>query len=185
MKIDEEIAKSVKKRSHMVWNDRKDELLLREVLLFEPYKYKARTKERGNAWKVIAENLSQLDSEQFQADQRSVRERFGILKTRYQNKTREELKASGIAPEFDKIMDAMEDISEKIKEYEKVHAEQDSQQSEKIEKEANAASDMRMKALETFSESKKRKELTTEAGGEDTEKKAKKLKVLELIPYNT
>ncbi|XP_057296297.1 uncharacterized protein LOC130625262 [Hydractinia symbiolongicarpus] len=71
-------------------------------------------------------------------------------------------------------MDAMEDISEKIKEYEKVHAEQDSQQSEKNEKEANAASDMRMKALETFSESKKRKDLTTEAGGEDTEKKAKK-----------
>ena len=61
--------------------------------------------------------VDNFDSQQFKVDQRAVRERFGILKTRFEAKTREELKASGIAPGKDKITDALEDIIEKIKEY--------------------------------------------------------------------
>ena len=83
----------------IVWTDHKDDLLLREILLFEPFKFKPHTKERGNAWKMVGDNLNQLDSEQFKVDQRGVREKFGILKRHLEAKTREELKASGIAPE--------------------------------------------------------------------------------------
>ena len=75
---------------------------------------------------MVADNLNQLDSGQFKVDQRALCKRFRIFKTCFEAKTQEELKAS-IAPEKDKIMDALEDIIEKIKEYEKLHAERNAQ----------------------------------------------------------
>ena len=44
----------------MAWNDQKDKLLCREILLFEQHKFKARTREKGNSWKAIADNLNSL-----------------------------------------------------------------------------------------------------------------------------
>ena len=163
---------STKKRSIMIWTEDKDDMLLREVMLFEPFKFKPRTKERGTAWKAIADNLNKYDSALFKVDQRSVRERFGILKARVESKNREELGATGIAPDVTAVDQAMEDIIERIKEYEKQHEEEDSSKIEKNEKEKEAAADMRLKALETFSVSKKRREATTsEADGVPKEKK--------------
>ena len=60
----------------MVWNDNKDEMLCREVLLFEPYQFKPRSHERGNAWKAIAENLNASVTCSFKVDARSVREAY-------------------------------------------------------------------------------------------------------------
>ena len=62
----------------MVWTETKDELPCREVLLFEPYQYKIRTKERGNAWTAIADSLNELRSHSFQVDQRAVRDKNEI-----------------------------------------------------------------------------------------------------------
>ena len=45
----------------MVWDDQKDELLCRDILLLEPYKFKARTREKGDLWKAISDNLNSLD----------------------------------------------------------------------------------------------------------------------------
>ena len=47
-------------------------------------------------------------------------------------------------------MDALEDIIEKIKAYEKLHAEGESTQTKKNEKEVPATSEMRVQALETL-----------------------------------
>ena len=58
----------------------------------------------------------------------------------------------------------MEDIIEKIKEYDKLHAEGESNQTENNEKLVAAASEMRLQALETFSDSKKRKEVAAIEG---------------------
>ena len=63
----------------MVWTDVKDELFCQEILLCEPYKFKARTKERGNVWKIIANNLNIMADENFAVDQRAVRERFTLI----------------------------------------------------------------------------------------------------------
>ena len=41
----------------MVWDEIKDDMLCREVLLLGPYLFKPRTRERGNAWESISENL--------------------------------------------------------------------------------------------------------------------------------
>ena len=62
----------------MVWNDNEDEMLCREVLLFEPYQFKPRSHERENAWKAIVENPNASVTCSFKVDARSVRER-GLL----------------------------------------------------------------------------------------------------------
>ena len=100
----------------MVWNQEKDEMLCKEVLLFEPYKFRPRprTKERGNAWKCIAENLNDIRTKNFKVDARAVRERFSVIKAHYEAKTREELAASGISPELTPADQAIEDILEQI-----------------------------------------------------------------------
>ena len=61
-------------RSIMVWTKEKDELLCREVLLLEPYKFKARSRGRGSAWKEISEALisGSTDVLYFKADARVV-----------------------------------------------------------------------------------------------------------------
>ena len=66
----------------------------------------------------------------------------------------------------------MEDIIQKIKEYEKLHAQGESTQTEKNEKEVAATSETRLQALETFGESKKKKLLALRA--KHSEEKCKK-----------
>ena len=62
----------------MVWNSAKDELLCSEILLMKTYQYKARSRERGNAWKQITDALNLISTENtyFRVDYRAVRERF-------------------------------------------------------------------------------------------------------------
>ena len=127
-------------------------------------------KKGGNAWKHISENLNQIRSEQFKVDQRAVRERFGVLKAHTEAKNREELIASGIAPECTPVEQAVEDILEQMKECEKHFEEEENTKNGKSENEKRAAEEMRLKAMETYAESKKRK------GSEENEEKDIKLK---------
>ena len=41
----------------------------------KPYKFKARTKERGNVWEIIANNINIMANKNSAVDQRGVRER--------------------------------------------------------------------------------------------------------------
>ena len=59
----------------MTWSKMKDEYLCHEILLFEPYKHKTRTKERRNA---IADSLNEVTDMNFKVDARPVRERFTL-----------------------------------------------------------------------------------------------------------
>ena len=60
----------------MVWTKEKDELLYREVTLLEPYKFKARSRDRGSSWKEISEALNSgpTDELYFKADALAARE---------------------------------------------------------------------------------------------------------------
>ena len=101
----------------MVWNDQKDDSLCKEILLFEPYHYKIRTKEKGNAWTAIADSLNEIKSQNFQVDQRAVRDRFNTLKSQYASKMKYEETASGISvEERTPVEQALEDILAKEKE---------------------------------------------------------------------
>ena len=98
----------------MAWNDQKDELLCREILLFEPYKFKARTREKGNSWKAMADNLNSIDG--FKVDARAVRERDGVIKAHFEAKKKEEKRASGINPEVTPLDTALEELIERERE---------------------------------------------------------------------
>lgn len=146
-------------RTMMVWNDIKDELLCREILLLEPYKFKARSRERGNIWKQIAEHLNEVSNDDifFKVDNRAVRDRFNILIAHYNEKMKEQEKASGISPEPTPLDEALESILDRMKiaeeELEKASKENEANDKKEVEK----AEEMRKKAMETFSESKARK----------------------------
>ena len=45
-------------RSAMEWSEDQNLALVREILITEPYRFKARTTERGKVWQQIADNPS-------------------------------------------------------------------------------------------------------------------------------
>ena len=97
---------------NIFWNyyfrdEKKIDMLCREVLLFEPYQFKPRTSERGNVWKansdrgnvwkVISNNLLASKTVNFKVDARAVRERLlNVVIPRHKVKTKEQLAASRI-----------------------------------------------------------------------------------------
>ena len=92
--------------------------------------------------------------------QRSVRERFSLLEKRYKDKVRKEERASGVE---ESPTDALlEEIIEKSKVSEFDFEQQSIEESAKVEVEKCTAEDMRQKALETLSETMKRKEESSE-----------------------
>jgi len=147
----------------MVWDNNKDEILCREVLLFEPYQFKQRSRERGNAWKAIADSLIASIPLNLKLDARAVRERVGVIVARYKQKDRDELAASGISPNHTTLDDALQEISQKMDEAEKLHDQTTQQNLQKVQQEAKKAQEMRQTALETLGETTKRKSEDSEA----------------------
>ena len=70
----------------MRWTKDHDLILLKEILLFEPYSQKRGSPERGRVWEQIAESLNgqREDKILFEVSQRSVRDRFNALKNNCQ-----------------------------------------------------------------------------------------------------
>ena len=69
----------------------------REVEYINPFKFKERTKERGEAWEDVAANLKKHG---FEVTKRSVRDKYKSLKDSVTKRNSKELKESGISPEF-------------------------------------------------------------------------------------
>jgi len=60
-------------------------MLAGEILLCEPFKYRAGSKERGSAWSQIANNLNTHPG--FTVSQRAARDRFSILEKKAKRQT--------------------------------------------------------------------------------------------------
>ena len=80
----------------------------------EPYKFKARTREKGNLWEAIADNLNSLDG--FKVNARTVRERYGVILAHFEAKEKEEKVTSGINPEVTPLDTALEELTERERE---------------------------------------------------------------------
>ena len=102
--------------------------------------------------------------------QRSVREKFEKLYSEFREREREEKLASGVDVEYDDIYRALTEIHERILEYEEEKKVKDT-------KEKQTAAEMRKKATERLSVTKKRNQTDT-AGSDDSEEEvsAKKRK---------
>ena len=95
-------------------------------------------------------------------DIRAVRERYGILERKFKCKTREEINASGISiqepDEFDVMMEEIIGLFESNEEL------REKEKEEKCENEKSLAEYMRLKALETIAETRKRKSESDDDG---------------------
>ena len=127
--------------------------LCREAGFINPFQYRERTKERGQAWDTIAVNLQKHG---FNVTKRSVRDRYKLLKEQVLKRNREEAKASGIAPE---LTGAEAEVIEVIEDLLEVENDTKGQQAEiqldEKKKELDGV-EMRKRCLETFSETNKR-----------------------------
>ena len=56
----------------MTWTPEKDEALCKQIILMEPFRFRPRTKESGNAWSQVADDLKQIKSLNMNVDQRAV-----------------------------------------------------------------------------------------------------------------
>ena len=152
----------------MVWTESHDILLCREILVKNPFTYKKSSPQRGQIWQEIATNLSHIREPNFKVDldQRAVRERYKLLSNKLRRKLNDEMKASGI----DTDMSEVEDMVEELIELEDASLEQQRlhqvEQQKKVEEDKENSNDMRVKAMESLGETKRRKG--------DEEKKGKK-----------
>ena len=152
----------------MVWTESHDILLCREILIKNPFIYKKRSPQRGQVWQQIAINLSHIREPNFKVDlgQRGVRERYKLLSNKLCRKLNDEMKASGI----DTDMPEVEDMVEELIQLEDASLEQQRlnqvEQQKKVEEDKENSNDMRIKAMESLGETKRRKG--------DEEKKGKK-----------
>lgn len=133
--------------------------MCREVLVVEPFRFKIRSPEGGQAWESLAEKLNAMSSlsPKFRVTARSVRDRYNLLTKKMQAKLKSEEKASGITVESSELDCALEEILEKEKAAKEKLESEDEIKKKAVENEKAAAEDMRKQALERMGETAKRK----------------------------
>ena len=131
-----------------------------------PFTYKKSSPQRGQIWQEIAINLSHIREPNFKVDldQRAVRERYKLLSNKLRRKLNDEMKASGI----DTDMSEVEDMVEELIELEDASLEQQRlhqvEQQKKVEEDKENSNDMRVKAMESLGETKRRKGVEEKKG---------------------
>ena len=142
----------------MVWLGTHDVLLCREILHIQPWKHRTGSPERKSCWDEISTILNSLDEPYFKLTPRSVRDRYALIVKKFKSKQNEENKASGISPEMTELDEALQDIIERFNEADlardKESAEKKSKQAEDLIK----AQEIRNQSLETFGDTRKRKD---------------------------
>ena len=154
----------------MAWSERKDILLMREIGAQGVFDYKAGSRERGNAWQVVADNLNQHEG--FEVTARSVRDRFSTISKKQKAKNAKDLKATGEGgaepTENELLIEELNQLSEDSERKSVQHT-----QAVKVtaEAERQKATEIRQKAMESMGESRKR---LAEGDGEKREKKQRR-----------
>ena len=153
----------------MEWSEKKDIIPCHEVLQLEAYREKEKTVYRAQAWEKIAYNL--YKGAELEVNKRSLRDHYMVLVEKFKKKILQELKARGISPEPTKLDRLLDEIIESAEVCEQSKDEVDDNGREKIRKEQEQAKDIRLKAMERPSETKK---WSLSDGDEENQPKAKK-----------
>ena len=152
----------------MYWTEEHNIILCRDVLFENPYKYKKGSPQRSETWRKIVDILNKCATPQFNVDHRAVRDHLNVLVNKHKKKIRAEERASGISPdepsELDELIQQIIALEES--------APTDTCSKDKAEKDDRAkAEDVRMKAMERLSQTKKRE---LEEDGEDKPKRRRR-----------
>lgn len=141
----------------MEWTMECDIVYCREIVMVNPFQSKKGSLERGALWTQIASNLNALVSPKFIVTQRSVRDHLVVLQKRYQKKMGKEERESGTSPEKTELDILIEEIFE-AEEIGEAEQEEASRMRQEINDQEKAkADDIRLTAMETLSETQKRK----------------------------
>ena len=142
----------------MQWSNEHDLVFVKELILYEPWRYRQGSLERGQIWKRISEALNSMEKPKFKVTDRSIRDHLNVLMKKFRKKENEERKASGIELDEESELDkAMRDIIELFDDHEKQQLEENQQKKEKAAAEASQAEEFRLNSLETFGQTRKRK----------------------------
>ena len=168
----EEIDPHNEPKELFIWKKDHEQCFVRELLLIEPYMHKPKSTERGQSWRLLMENLNKLEKPKFRVTVRSVRDRFTKMVEKYKKLDNEEARATGITGrEFDEVYQGMTDILERMEEAKLIWETDNTLEKERQNLEKSRAEDMRKKATESLSETRKREE---EEGSEETKPKRKR-----------
>ena len=139
----------------MSWTQDRDVIFCREILVSNLFNTKKSSTERGKVWESLADKLCDIRQPSFRVDQRSVRDHYKKLISKYKRKIREELNASGTSQEQSELDVMLEEIVER-EEISEAEKENDNENRKKMEADRLAADDVRKKAMETLSKTQKR-----------------------------
>ncbi|XP_001634030.2 golgin subfamily A member 6-like protein 22 [Nematostella vectensis] len=167
-----EDKKVAEKRELFIWKFDSDVSLLKEVIAEEPHKHPYASKERGQKWDKIALNLK--ENHGFKVTQRSVRKRFNSLHEDFLKKEKKEKRDSGGEVMYDEKHQMLTDYNELIEDWER-------ERKERVDDEKVMAEDMRKKATERLSATKKRKESGEDKGEEDQPKRKTQQSLVQLM----
>ena len=135
-----------------------DVMLVRQVLLYEPWQHRQGSVERVQIWKAIAESLDSLEDLNFRITDRSTRDRLSLLLKKFKSKEIHERQASGIDVEDESEVDqGLRGIQEKLDDSERIRNEECTAKKQKLEEETSQAEELRLSSLETYGQSKARK----------------------------
>ena len=155
----------------MEWTQECDLLLLQDIVVSQPYKFKPSTRDRGQVWEGITArlNATELFHDRLR-NKRAVRDRYQLLSKKFKNKMAEEERASGISPEMTETDKLLEQIVEQFEESERDAGEQSEKNDQNKENERKKAEEMRNRSMEKLGETQKRK-ATAEDGQQTTPRK--------------
>jgi len=71
----------------MVWTGEHDLYLCREICLVDPFQHRFGTRERGQSWDNIANDLNDIKEVRFAVTKRGVQERFTLLLENLKNRS--------------------------------------------------------------------------------------------------
>ena len=150
------------RRQAMAWTEQHDILLCREILHVQPWLHRHGSVERDQLWGEIAAVLNSLKKSGFKVTSRSVRDRYGLLFKKNKAKWNEEEKSSGTKPDYTELDGALMDPIQRLDEADSERKRETNEKKSKIENELAKAQEMLQTSLETFCQTKKRKESNTE-----------------------
>ena len=137
----------------MEWSKAKDVLLAKEVLYPEPFQFKERNAQSVQAWQDLVNNLMKNYPGKFEKlTSRGAKDHIALLIKNHKKKNADELKASGISPEQSELDTILEEIIERME----ANVAEIEKDNEKKKREVAMAKDIRLKAMEALSQTKKR-----------------------------
>ena len=138
----------------MEWTEKHDLCLACEIRASDIFKStKKKTVQQAQVWQQIADTLCSYDTPKFTVSKRAVRDRYGIISSKYRKTLSAEKRASGIEVEQTEL----EVLLEELIEQEDLSEEEGNENKRKTEQDKSKAQEIRKTAMENLGETKKRK----------------------------